>query len=73
VMFAIKAARAFTGRSSIASIEGAYHGSYDWAEAGHGGTPSTWGSPDAPVAVPSYVGMPASVADEVVMLRFNDA
>ncbi|MER8906041.1 aminotransferase class III-fold pyridoxal phosphate-dependent enzyme, partial [Mesorhizobium sp. M0772] len=38
-----------------------------------GGIPSTWGSPDAPVAVPSYVGMPASVADEVVMLRFNDA
>lgn len=73
VMFAIKAARAFTGRPSIAKIEGAYHGSYDWAEADQGGTPSTWGSPDAPVAVPAYAGTPASVADEVVILRFNDA
>ncbi|PAQ12470.1 aspartate aminotransferase family protein [Mesorhizobium temperatum] len=72
VMFAIKAARAFTGRPCIAKIEGAYHGSYDWAEAGQGGTPSTWGSPDAPVAVPAYAGTPGSVADEVVILRFND-
>ncbi|MFQ6163456.1 aspartate aminotransferase family protein [Sinorhizobium meliloti] len=73
VMFAIKAARAFTGRPCIAKIEGAYHGAYDWAEAGQGGTPSTWGSPEAPVAVPAYAGTPASVADEVVILRFNDA
>lgn len=73
VMFAIKAARAFTGRSGIAKIEGAYHGSYDWAEAGQGGTPSTWGSPEAPAAVPAYAGTPGSIADEVVVLRFNDA
>ncbi|WP_033058226.1 aspartate aminotransferase family protein [Sinorhizobium arboris] len=73
VMFAIKAARAFTGRSCIAKVEGAYHGSYDWAEAGQGGTPSTWGSPGAPAAVSAYVGTPVSVADEVVILRCNDA
>lgn len=73
VMFAIKAARAFTGRSGIAKIEGAYHGSYDWAEAGQRGTPSTWGSPEAPAAVPAYAGTPDSVADEVVVIRFNDA
>lgn len=73
VMFAIKAARAFTGRPGVARVEGAYHGSYDWAEAGQGGTPLTWGSPDAPVAVPAYAGTPASVADDVVILRFNDA
>jgi len=72
VMFAIKAARAFTGRPCIAKIEGAFHGSYDWAEVGQMGTPATWGTPDAPVAVPSYAGMPTSVADEAVILRFND-
>ncbi|TIR45800.1 MAG: aminotransferase class III-fold pyridoxal phosphate-dependent enzyme, partial [Mesorhizobium sp.] len=32
VMMAIKAARAFTGRPKIVKIEGAYHGSYDFAE-----------------------------------------
>ncbi|WP_353622804.1 aminotransferase class III-fold pyridoxal phosphate-dependent enzyme [Aliirhizobium terrae] len=43
VMFAIKAARAFTGRPAIAKIEGAYHGAYDWAEVAQGGTRETWG------------------------------
>src|SRR5438105_2695865 len=33
VMMAIEAARAFTGRSRIASFEGCYHGSYHWPDA----------------------------------------
>src|SRR5215831_6973981 len=32
VMMALKAARGFTGRAMIAKCEGAYHGSYDFAE-----------------------------------------
>jgi glutamate-1-semialdehyde 2,1-aminomutase len=32
VMSCIKAARAYTGRQKIAKIEGAYHGTYDYAE-----------------------------------------
>ncbi|PBB98912.1 aminotransferase class III-fold pyridoxal phosphate-dependent enzyme [Mesorhizobium sp. WSM3862] len=32
VMFAIKAARAITGRPMIAKFEGAYHGAYDYVE-----------------------------------------
>lgn len=72
VMFAIKAARAFTGRSAIAKIEGAYHGAYDWVEVSQASTPGNWGPPDAPACVPYYRGMPASVLDEVVPLRFND-
>ncbi len=72
VMFAIKAARALTGRSAIAKIEGAYHGSYDWVEVSQASTPSNWGQPAAPTAVPYYRGMPASVLSEVVPLRFND-
>ena len=31
-MMALKAARAHTGRPKIAKCEGAYHGSYDYAE-----------------------------------------
>lgn len=72
VMFAVKAARAITGRPAIAKIEGAYHGAYDWAEVGQVGTPSTWGAADAPAPVPSYYGQPASVFEDVVLLRFND-
>lgn len=72
VMFAIKAARAFTGRPAIARIEGSFHGAYDWAEIGQAGTPSSWGSPQDPVPVPLYAGVPTTVADDVLVLRFND-
>lgn len=72
VMFAIKAARAFTGRSAIAKIEGAYHGSYDWAEVSQASSPANWGPASAPASVVAYRGAPASVLDEVVTLRLND-
>lgn len=73
VMFAIKASRAFTGRACIAKIEGAYHGSYDWVEVSQVSAPATWGRADEPSAVPYYHGMPSTVLDEVVTLRFNAA
>lgn len=73
VLFAIKAARAFTGRSKIAKLEGAYHGAYDWAEVSLAAAPNNWGNPAAPTSTANYRGMPASVLDEVVLLRFNDA
>ena len=31
-MMAIRAARAFTGRTKIAKFEGAYHGTHDWGQ-----------------------------------------
>lgn len=73
VMFAIKAARAFTGRPKIAKLEGAYHGAYDYVEVSQAATPQDWGDPTAPNSTPFYRGMPASVLDEVVVLRFNDS
>ncbi|MBZ9761749.1 aspartate aminotransferase family protein [Mesorhizobium sp. CA8] len=73
VMFAIKAARAFTGRPCIAKIEGAYHGAYDWVEVAQASTRENWGPPDHPAATAYYHGMPTSVLDDVVVLRFNDA
>src|SRR3569833_395938 len=72
VMFAIKAARAFTGRPASAKIEGAYHGAYDWVEVSQSSTPANWGEPDDPESVPYYKGMPESVLKEVVPLRYND-
>jgi glutamate-1-semialdehyde 2,1-aminomutase len=73
VLFAVKAARAFTGRSKIAKIEGAYHGAYDWVEVSQAATPENWGDASAPASTPFYRGMPKSLLDEVVVLRFNDA
>ena len=54
-MFAIRAARAFTGRSLVARFERAYHGTHDTAVAGSPGVPDEvsdlvltlpWGDPD---------------------------
>lgn len=72
VMFAIKAARAFTCRPGVARIEGAYHGAYDWAETGQALSPAIWSDPQRSSAIPAYRGMPPSVGEEVTVIRFND-
>ncbi len=70
VMLAVKAARAFTGRSKLAKFEGAYHGLYDYAEVSEGPTPDAWGEADAPASV-TEPGTPESVARDVVVLPWN--
>ena len=71
VMIAIKGARAFTGRSKIAKFEGAYHGSYDYAEVSLASTPDDWGSLAAPASTSYSRGTPPAVLDDVVVLPFN--
>lgn len=71
VMMALKAARAFTGRPKIAKCEGAYHGSYDYAEVSLDPTPSAWGG-NAPVSVAYAKGTPDNVLADVVTIPFND-
>ncbi|MBM3517217.1 MAG: aspartate aminotransferase family protein [Alphaproteobacteria bacterium] len=73
VMMAIKAARGYTGRGKIAKCEGAYHGSYDFAEVSQGVQPQDWGDPDAPRSVPPSRGTPQSVLDEVIVIPYNDS
>ena len=72
VMMAVKLARAFTGRSRIAKFEGAYHGYYDYVQMSFSSTPANWGSAQAPQSVPSSAGLASAVADEVLVLPFND-
>ena len=71
VMMALKAARAFTGRPKIAKCEGAYHGSYDYAEVSLDPTPEAWGR-NAPVSVAYAKGTPDNVLADVVTIPFND-
>jgi glutamate-1-semialdehyde 2,1-aminomutase len=73
VMIALKGARAFTGRPRIAKFEGAYHGSYDYAEVSLSSTPETWGSLTAPASVAYSRGTPPAVLEDVVVLPFNHA
>ncbi len=71
VMMAIKAARAFTGRPRIAKVEGAYHGSYDYAEASLDPAPESWGA-NRPHAVAYARGTPEGALADVTVLPFND-
>lgn len=71
VMQLIKASRAFTGRPKIATVEGFYHGSYDFAEVGLATGPNDRRE-DEPIARPACYGTPQSVVDDVVLLPFND-
>lgn len=71
VMMTLKAARAFTGRPKIAKCEGAYHGSYDYAEVSLDPTPEAWGR-NAPVSVAYARGTPDNVLADVVTIPFND-
>lgn len=70
VMMAIKAARAFTNRPKIVKIEGAYHGSYDFAEVSLDSSPGNWG--DMPVSTAYARGTPQGVLGDVIVVPLND-
>lgn len=72
VMAMIKACRAFTGKPKIAKAEGAYHGTYDYAEVSQTANPSNWGDIDEPNKTPVVHGTPKGVLDDVVVFPFND-
>ena len=72
IMTAVKATRAFTGRSRIAKAEGTYHGSYDYVEVSQAPVPESWGKAEHPTSVPLAAGTPAGVLSDVIVLPFND-
>lgn len=72
-MFAMRLARAFTGRTVIARFEGGYHGSHDYASiSGSVTDPALWGARERPNPVPDTAGLDPAVLDTTVVLPFND-
>lgn len=67
-MYALRVARAFTGRSMILKFEGGYHGMS--AEAQMSLAPEMLAN--FPQAVPDSAGIPESVREEMVIAPFND-
>jgi glutamate-1-semialdehyde 2,1-aminomutase len=72
VMHALMLARAYTGRSRVAKIEGAYHGWYDpvyvsaWPDLGRAG------SARAPLPVPGAAGLDREWTARTVVIPQND-
>lgn len=64
-MSAIRLARGFTGRDKIVKFEGCYHGHSDSLLVKAGSGALTLGVPNSP-------GVPASLAEHTITLRYND-
>lgn len=72
IMMALKAARLFTGRTKIAKVEGAYHGSYDYVEVSVAPGSDVFGPASAPASIPRSAGVTPAVANDVVVISYND-
>lgn len=70
-MFALRLARAFTGRSMIAKMEGGYHGTYDGVSISVRPALAEAGSVQRPVALPETKGLVPGVVEDVLILPFN--
>ena len=72
-MFALRLARAFTGREKVLKFDGAYHGNCDYGlwNAAQGANGSGTGS-EVAGAVPGSAGIPRAVEDLVRVAPYND-
>lgn len=66
--YALRLARAFTGRDKILKFEGGYHGHNDYAY--QSVTPKH--PPDFPQAVPETAGIPGVLRNQLLVAPFND-
>lgn len=66
--YAMRFARAFTGRSLVVKFEGAYHGHHDYAL--HGLKPIS--GRNYPAALPDSAGIPAEVSATLLVAPYND-
>lgn len=67
--FALRLARAATGRDKILKFEGAFHGMHDYAMVS---TQWRWDPPPFPAAIADTGGIPAAVVGEVLVAPYND-
>ncbi|MGX7828037.1 aspartate aminotransferase family protein [Actinokineospora sp. 24-640] len=72
VMFALRLARAHTGRPRVAKAEGGFHGTIDDVMVSVRPAPDLAGPAHAPASVAEMRGIPASRVADTVVLPFND-
>ncbi len=72
-MHALRLARAYTGREKFIKFEGQYHGMTDYFLYTTASAPvNALGVRTSPVPVPSSSGIPAGIAEYVIVLPYND-
>ena len=68
----IRAARAVTGKSKIAKVEGGYHGSHDQVSVSVRVNPAKAGERSHPNAMAATEGLGEGTLDQVVVMPFNE-
>ena len=71
-MNTIRAARAITGKSLIAKVEGGYHGTHDVVSVSVRVDPAQAGARARPEPLPATEGLAHGVLDSVVVMPFNE-
>ncbi len=69
---AIRLARGYTGRQKFVRFEGHYHGWFDNAVWGNGGTKEQIGPRENPTPVAWTKGLPDRIGEEMIVLPWND-
>ena len=69
---AVRAARAFSGKTMLAKCEGAYHGNHDAVQISVTPAVGMAGDAEAPDSVLMTRGMMPQSADEIVIMPYND-
>jgi len=72
VLFAIRAARTFSGREKIAKFEGGYHGTADHVSISVTPDLALTGEARRPASVPASAGITRNTVEDVIILPFND-
>ena len=67
-LFAIRAARAYTGKDTFIKMDGGYHGCHDAVEVNIFADPNPKGTPTKHIGP----GVPGSVLEDVLVVAFND-
>jgi glutamate-1-semialdehyde 2,1-aminomutase len=67
----LRLARAFTGRQKILKLEGNFHGYHDQLMFAIGTPADRLGPEDAPTPFPGSTGMPAGLAEQLVLVPYN--
>ncbi|HVI85572.1 MAG TPA: aminotransferase class III-fold pyridoxal phosphate-dependent enzyme, partial [bacterium] len=71
VMFALRLARAFSGRRKIAKAEGGFHGTSEYASVSVSPDLTGAGAREAPASTPAARGVSDSIIEDVVVFPFN--
>jgi glutamate-1-semialdehyde 2,1-aminomutase len=72
VLYAVRLARAFTGRPKLIRFEGMYHGFSDGVYWSKHPPLRAAGADDCPIPVPQGPGMPEGIEDSLLILPWND-